>query len=345
MIYFNLLIIVLLIITIHEFGHYAAARFFKAEVTDFSIGFGKAIYKFTDKNKTNWKLSILPLGGYVKIKGLDTIFQEKNANNFNQIGTFQSLALYKKIIILFAGSFFNILSVFLFLFLFSFFSGYKIYSNEIGFVQENSSAEINDIRIGDRIISINNINTKNFNDIVNSLQTNKNIFLEIERENIIIQKKVELKYSDKYNKYLLGITNSDNFTIIKYDIKYSFKNSFIFIPIFYSQFFSSIKKSYKDETLGKELAGPIGIVKNADKLMLDKFSGIFNMFILFSLSISILNLLPIPLLDGGHIIYFIIRDVFSDALPHIITKLYIVTGLTLISFLFFIVTFNDIFYK
>ena len=78
MIYINLLIIFLLIVTIHEFGHYFFARFFKAEVTDFSIGFGKPIYQFKDKLGTNWKLSPIPLGGYVKIKGLDSVFQKKH---------------------------------------------------------------------------------------------------------------------------------------------------------------------------------------------------------------------------------------------------------------------------
>ena len=67
MIYINLLIIFILIIFIHELGHYFSARLFKAQVTDFSIGFGKSIYNFVDKHNTNWKISIIPLGGYVKI--------------------------------------------------------------------------------------------------------------------------------------------------------------------------------------------------------------------------------------------------------------------------------------
>ena len=66
MIYLNLLIIILIIIFIHEFGHYSLARYFKINVTDFSIGFGKSIYNFIDKNNTNWKISMIPLGGYVK---------------------------------------------------------------------------------------------------------------------------------------------------------------------------------------------------------------------------------------------------------------------------------------
>ena len=101
MIYLNLLLVFICIVFIHEFGHYLFARIFKAEVTDFSIGFGKPIFKFTDKNKTVWKISPIPLGGYVKIKGLDTVFQ-KNSNQ--EPGSFQSLKLYQKILILLAGS-------------------------------------------------------------------------------------------------------------------------------------------------------------------------------------------------------------------------------------------------
>ena len=120
MIYLNLLIIILIIIFIHEFGHYSLARYFKINVTDFSIGFGKSIYNFIDKNNTNWKISMIPLGGYVKIKGLESIFRNLNDTNIEQ-DSFQSLHLFKKICILLAGSFFNIFSAWLCLFFLLFF--------------------------------------------------------------------------------------------------------------------------------------------------------------------------------------------------------------------------------
>ena len=120
MIYLNLLIVFLLLIFIHEFGHYTASRFFGAKVTDFSICFGKSLFTFKDKNNTNWKFSLIPLGGYVKIKGLESIFQNVNQRNFDN-DSFQSLSLFKKIIILLAGSFFNILSAWICLFCILFF--------------------------------------------------------------------------------------------------------------------------------------------------------------------------------------------------------------------------------
>ena len=113
MIYMNLLICFILLVFIHEFGHYFVARIFKAEVTDFSVGFGKPIYQFTDKNKTKWKIAPIPLGGYVKIKGLDNIFSKESKI---EEGSFIKLNLFQKICVLLAGSFFNILSVFIILF-------------------------------------------------------------------------------------------------------------------------------------------------------------------------------------------------------------------------------------
>ena len=83
----------------------------------------------------------------------------------------------------------------------------------------------------------------------------------------------------------------------------------------------------------------------ADQLMLDKIKGILFLFIMISLFVAIFNILPIPLLDGGHILYFTIRSFFSDTLPHIITRIYLAIGITIISFLFIVVTLNDIFYK
>ena len=88
-------------------------------------------------------------------------------------------------------------------------------------------------------------------------------------------------------------------------------NSLEFIPTYYVASFSFLQQSYKENTLGDQLAGPIGIVKNADQMMLDQVRGVLFLFIVISLFVGLFNLLPIPLLDGGHIMYFIIRRIFQ----------------------------------
>ena len=344
MIYINLLIIFLLIIFIHELGHYFAARLFKAEVTDFSIGFGKTIYQFTDKKNTNWKISLIPLGGYVKIKGLDNIFQNDKKRKY-ELGTFQSLTLPKKIIVLLAGSIFNVLSAWLCLFAIMYFIGITSFSNEIGDVMENSPASNNDIRKGDIVNTINSHLINEFSDIPKAIGNNKIINLELTRNKRIIFKNIELEFNEKLNKYIVGITSSDTPIIKRFYLKESIRKSVLFIPNYYISTISYLKNSIKQNTIIAELSGPIGMVKMADKLMLDKIKGVLFLFVVISLFVGIFNLLPIPLLDGGHIVYFIIRQIFSDSLPHIVTRIYLTIGITIISFLFFIVTFNDIFYK
>ena len=342
MIYINLILVFLVLVAIHEYGHYVVARWFKAEVTDFSIGFGKPLLKFTDKNGTTWKLSPIPLGGYVKIKGLDNIFSPKSND---EQGSFQSLTLFQKILVLLAGSIFNIFSAWFALFCIFFFFGIVSLMPIIGSVSENSSAFENDLREGDKILEINNISIEEFSDIPKAIGNNPSINILIERNNQIIEKNFDLKFNSELNRYIIGISSPQNPIIDKYNLIDSIKNSSLFIPTYYVASFSFLQQSYKENTLGDQLAGPIGIVKNADQMMLDQVRGVLFLFIIISLFVGLFNLLPIPLLDGGHIIYFIIRRIFSNSLPEFITRVYLAVGITIISFLFIVVTYNDIFYK
>ncbi|MDC0498779.1 M50 family metallopeptidase [Alphaproteobacteria bacterium] len=342
MIYINLLLVFICIVFIHEFGHYLLARMFKAEVTDFSIGFGKPIFQFRDKNNTIWKICPIPLGGYVKIKGLDSVFQ-KNSNV--ETGSFQSLKLYQKIFILLAGSIFNILSAWIALFCIFFFFGIASFLPIIGTVMDNSAAQENDLRVNDVIISVNNIQVDEFSDIPRALGNDKFISLLLDRDGKIIEKKFELKFNNEINRYVIGISTNSDPIIDKYNLNKSLQNSLFFIPTYYGASLNFLKKSYDDNTLGDQLAGPVGIVKMADQMMLDKIRGVIFLFIVISLFVGVFNLLPIPLLDGGHIVYFIISKIFSNSLPELVTRIYIATGLTIISFLFIFITFNDIFYK
>ena len=342
MIYINLILVFLVLVAIHEYGHYVVARWFKAEVTDFSIGFGKPLLKFTDKNGTTWKLSPIPLGGYVKIKGLDNIFSPKSND---EEGSFQSLTLFQKILVLLAGSIFNIFSAWFALFCIFFFFGIVSLMPIIGSVSENSSAFENDLREGDKILEINNISIEEFSDIPKAIGNNPSINILIERNNQIIEKKFDLKFNSELNRYIIGISSPQNPIIDKYNLIDSIKNSSLFIPTYYVASFSFLQQSYKENTLGDQLAGPIGIVKNADQMMLDQVRGVLFLFIIISLFVGLFNLLPIPLLDGGHIMYFIIRRIFSNSLPEFITRVYLAVGITIISFLFIVVTYNDIFYK
>jgi len=343
MIYINLLIVFIIIVFVHELGHYLSARLFKAKITDFSIGFGKPLFQYMDKNGTNWKISPIPLGGYVKIKGLDTIFQKNQ--DLEEQGSFQSLKLFQKIIILIAGSVFNIISAWLVLLFFYFFIGIKSISPEIGEIQKNSAADLSGIMKGDIILFVNNIKINKFGDIPKAIGDNEYISLELLRNTSIIKKSIQLKFDKQLNRKIIGITSTSNLINDRFNFINSLKESFYFIPNYYYLSYKFILQSFNDNTLTDQLAGPIGIVKMADQMMLDKIAGVILLFVIISLFVGLFNLMPIPLLDGGHILYFIIRRIFSNSLPEFITRIYLAVGITIISFLFIVVTYNDIFYK
>jgi len=345
MIYLNLLIIILLIIFIHELGHYSIARFFKIRVTDFSIGFGKILYQKKDRNHTNWKISLIPLGGYVKIKGLETIFKHSENCDDKDTDSFQNLNLIKKNCILLAGSFFNILSAWLCLFFIFFFIGVVNFSPIIGNVIEGSPAAINEIKKGDTVVNVNNKKIEYFSDISKAIKNNNKIIIDVIRDNNLITKEFDLTFDKESGKYIIGIMSTNVFEINKYDLWISLKKSTTFIPIYYADTFRYLVKSYNNKTLKQNMFGPIGMVKIADQLMLDKIKGILFIFLTISLFIGLFNLIPIPLLDGGHIIYFTLRSLFSDKLPPFFTKIYFIIGITIISFLFITITLNDIFNK
>ena len=167
----------------------------------------------------------------------------------------------------------------------------------------------------------------------------------IERDGQLIEKNFELKLNNEINRYVIGIGSNSDPIIDKLNLHKSLGNSFSDINNYYSFLINFLKQSYKDNTLSEQLAGPVGIVKMADQMGLNNIKGIVNLFIAISLFVGVFNLFPIPLLDGGHIVYFIISKIFANSLPELVTRIYIVTGLTIIFFLFIFVTFNDIFYK
>ena len=226
-----------------------------------------------------------------------------------------------------------------------FFFGIASYLPVIGKVIDSSAAQENDLRENDLIISVNNIEIDEFSDIPRALGSDKFISLLIERDGQLIEKNFELKFNNEIDRYVIGISSINKPSIDKYNLNKSIQNSLFFIPTYYAASINFLKKSYDENTLGDQLAGPVGIVKMADQMMLDQIRGVIFLFIVISLFVGVFNLLPIPLLDGGHIVYFIISKIFSNSLPEFVTRIYIVTGLTIISFMFIFITFNDIFYK
>ncbi len=302
------------LIFFHELGHFLAAKYFGVFVKTFSIGFGEKIYskKFGD---TTYCLSAIPLGGYVQLKGQDDINpKDKNYDS----DSYNTLSPLKRIIILFAGPFFNILLAFI-LYIALGFIGVERLAPVVGTILPNSAALSANIETNDRILAINGVKIKEWDEIKKHISTEPtNILIKRGDNNINITLTPQIGqskniFSETINTPLIGITPSGETTTI-------YNSGFDSIKFAYDETIKASTLIYKG--LEKLITGVVpvnqmgGIVAMADittKASQISISVLLIIVALISVNLGILNLLPLPVLDGGHIVFNLYEMIFKKA--------------------------------
>ncbi|MEE3743905.1 RIP metalloprotease RseP [Campylobacter porcelli] len=302
------------LIFFHELGHFLAAKYFGVFVKTFSIGFGEKIYskKFGD---TTYCLSAIPFGGYVQLKGQDDINpKDKNYDS----DSYNTLSPLKRIIILFAGPFFNILLAFI-LYIALGFIGVERLAPVVGTILPNSAALSANIETNDRILAINGVKIEEWDEIKKHISTEPtNILIKRGDNNINITLTPQIGQSknifgETINTPLIGITPSGETTTI-------YNSGFNSIKFAYDETIKASTLIYKG--LEKLITGVVpvnqmgGIVAMADittKASQISISVLLIIVALISVNLGILNLLPLPVLDGGHIVFNLYEMIFKKA--------------------------------
>jgi regulator of sigma E protease len=299
------------LIFFHELGHFLAAKYFGVFVKTFSIGFGDKIYSKKFGN-TIYCISAIPLGGYVQLKGQDdTDPRHKNYDS----DSYNTLNPFKRIIILFAGPFFNILLAFI-LYIIIGFIGVERLAPVVGATLPDSAALNAQIQQNDKILAIDGIKIKEWDDIkkhISTKPTNILILRDGKEISITLTPKIGQSkniFGETIKTPLIGITPSGE-TITIYN------TGFDSLKFAYNETLEASKLIYKG--LEKLITGivPIqemgGIVAMADittKASQISLSVLLIIVALISVNLGILNLLPLPVLDGGHILFNIYEMVF-----------------------------------
>ena len=355
------LILVTIVVFIHEYGHYYFAKKYGVGITDFSIGFGKEIFGWNDKSGTRWKICWIPLGGYVKFFGDRNVFsqseQQKIIDQYSHEDReklFILKPLYQRSIIVAAGPLANFVLAILIFFVINLFAGKDITPAIIDEVQENSPAFISGMKKNDKIIAIDNNKVESILEVSTFINTSTNEKLEFQilRNSEQISLIVEPKLID--GKDVLG--NSVKKRII--GIKLSpLNNEFVKQPLTPSKaIYYSIKEVWfvtvtSLNYLGKmllgsvdtsQLGGPIKIAKITGQVAEYGIIPFFSIMAYISISLGLINLFPIPMLDGGHLMFYFIERILGRPLSQKTQEGFFRIGLFLLVSLMFFVTINDL---
>ena len=352
------IILISVIVFVHEFGHYFYAKKFGVKVTDFSIGFGKKILGWKDKSGTLWKICIFPLGGYVKFFG-DTnpaSFKEKKTKFLKSQEKYilETKKLYQRVIIVSAGPAANfVLAFFIFIFIFMVF-GKDFSIPVIKDVRIDGPAYKAGLKINDQIISINN---KKINSIAEVSQTiiiaddnlikikvlrNKNELTFVADANVESSKD---NFGNMVNKRMIGIEIAplnNEFIRNRLSLGDSVYNSANEIWFTVSTTMNYLFKIIKGTENANQLGGPIKIAQISGKVAKNGIAPFLSIMAYISISLGLINLFPIPLLDGGHLLFYFYEFISGKPLSYNKQVFFFKFGMVVVASLMFFATYNDL---
>lgn len=338
------ILIISFLIFFHELGHFLAAKKLGVCVNVFSIGFGEKLFCKKIAN-TTYCLSAIPLGGYVQLKGqddTDPTLKNTDPDSYN------SLLPLERIFILAAGPFFNIFLAFL-LYIALGYIGVDKLAPVVGNVLENSAAFDAKIQKGDKILAIDGVKIKEFDDIKKLVKSNP-VNISLERNgnilNIALTPKLGKTYTifkEEIQKPLIGISPSGELTKIYNkdlnSISYAFNETVYASKLI----FLSLQKLIVGTVPIKELGGIIAMSDITSKAAGISLSAVFIITALISVNLGVLNLLPIPVLDGGHILFNIYEIIFKKPVSNKVFSTLTYGGMVLLFALMAFTIANDIF--
>lgn len=353
------------LVLFHEFGHFLAAKLFKVKVESFSFGFGPVLLHKTWKG-TDWRISAIPLGGYCGIKG-EKEFQKALENNTPIESSTDSLFgihPVKRAVIGFAGPFFNLIfAVFAYTVISMTGYTYYTYSNKIILADEiypevHSAARDAGLLSGDRIISIDGKNISDFSDILTTVSTNpdKDLVIVVDRNNETKTFTVHTGLDKETGSGKLGVS-ADTKSLEKKEAEtYSFfpallngvKESVNIISLT----FKGIGTLFKGVKVTNAVSGLVHTTDMMGTTVKEGFSlgfrtglaSILELLGVISVSLFIMNLLPVPILDGGLILFALIETITRKRIPPKIQYYTQFIGIAFIALLFILATSSDIIY-
>ena len=303
-----------LVVIVHEGGHFVVARLCGVKVTEFALGFGKKLFSKTDKRGTAWQVRMVPLGGYVKMLGDEDAASAKSSDKDipeeDKDKTFVSKTLAQRAAIIFAGPAMNYIFAFV-LFVGLFWCvGEVVVKPVVGSVLPDSAAEAAGIKPQDEIVSINDMKINSFTDIQRTVMLTdygKELHLQIKRGEEILSISLMPKMDEATDRPLIGVTAAGETIVVNEEVSFGAACQKALLTIYEStrDTLMYLGQVLSGKRAPKDMRGPLGIAEASGDALLGGFVSLIAFVAQISVAIGLMNLLPIPLLDGGHLfLYF-----------------------------------------
>jgi len=353
--------LIVVVVFIHEYGHYYFAKRFGVGVTDFSIGFGKEMFGWNDKSGTRWKVCVIPLGGYVKFFGDRNVYSQadndkiiKEYSKEDQDKLFVLKPLYQRALIVFGGPLANFLLAILIFFSVYTFAGKDFTPAVINEVQKSSPAMVAGLKDNDIVVSIDGNEVKSIMEVSKYIMMSTDEFINftVNRydQDLIFRVKPNIvegedNLGNKISKRMIGIKLGAYNNEVNHIKLGPAKALFYAVNEVYYVTTSSLK--YIGSMIAgngdtSQLGGPIRIAKISGQVAEFGILPFISLMAYISISLGLINLFPIPMLDGGHLMFYGIEKLLGRPLSQKTQEGFFRIGLFLLLSLMFFTTFNDL---
>ena len=350
-----------IVVFFHELGHFLAARWCGIKVQAFSIGFGKEIFGFNDKHGTRWRFAWIPLGGYVKFMDDDNAASVPSPESIRKMtpeqraDSFHAKPLAQKAFVVAAGPIANfLLAIVIFTGLFSI-VGHRFTAALVDEIAVGSAAEEAGFKVGDRIIEIDGATIETFGDMqrIVGISADQKLLIVVDRQGQRVTltatpKRDETvdRFGNKLRRGLLGVKrtagNAKDWELKRYNpiaaVGQATKETWFIV--------TTTMSYLKNIVVGKEsadqLSGPIGIAKVSGQMASLGWTALIHLCAVLSVSIGLLNLFPVPMLDGGHLLFYGIEAIRQRPLSERTQEIGFRIGLALVLMLMVFATRNDL---
>lgn len=326
------LLVFMVVVVVHEFGHFIFAKRAKIKVNEFSVGMGPKLFG-KQRGETLYSIRALPLGGFCAMEGED---EEDGGEelDFSKRGHFNGATIGGRILTIFAGPLFNFILAFVILFALFSIRGHQ--TTIIGSIRENSIAQKYGIQAGDKIVNIGENKIDSWKDIQTSLS-------KLDKQETIIkvirngqEKEIEVKFDNSKEK-VLGVTSKLERNILV-SVKESLNTFFYFI----GSMFDILRQLFTGKVGVGQLSGPIGVVGAISSAASNGLFSLLYITAFLSVNLGFINLLPIPALDGGRLVFLFIELILGRPVSRSKEGLIHTIGFIFLMGLILFVSFKDV---